>query len=122
MLNAEISEYLENVSFQDEFEIADALRSLGKEASPSDELDAEIMAFDFIFSESDGAVDVTKTRTGAAFAAWHIDYWLGRLSVVKNPILICRYAQLVWIFSLPIKGENADQSVLTAYLDSVIEI
>ncbi len=125
-----------------EAEISGAIRRIrdGKDnsESPMDWL-AEAMAFDFcenyqheetgwgtyfgpmmVWKNGDGTISESpsiKKITPEIF-----EYWTGRATQAKNPVMRARYADLVWDFSKVVTGKSAHFNVAHNAIDSIIEI
>ncbi|MDX1961269.1 MAG: DUF4209 domain-containing protein [Leptospiraceae bacterium] len=139
----EILEPFDQVTYKtfDEQDVSTALNSLlqNDKNNISEELKAEIMAFDFSEDSQESNSDwgtyfgpmmvwnngngtVTESPSIKLITPQMIDYWEKRANEVTNPILKARYSGLVWDFKNKITGVNASFEIGKLYINSLIEI
>src|ERR1035437_7896358 len=123
----------------DEYNISTELRKIvpqnNEEISP--ELLSEIMAFSFVedyqnketgwgtyfgpmtvWSNGDGTA--TETPSIKLITPIMLDYWEQRAKESKNPIMVARYAGLVYDFSNRIKGTNPPAEISKIYINALV--
>lgn len=110
----------------DEFIILEELNKIARENKGSFELNAEIMAFEFMESKEDGKLGpkhILKSDDGTLYeypdlkniTQETIDYWIFRSDECMNPVLRARYSDLVWEST-----KKIDYAIKT--IDSIISI
>jgi len=127
-----------------EHEIESALEKLrheikGRGDNPSEELQAEEMAFGFwedysntdtgwglyfgpkwVFSGDDGRIG--EWPSIRCVNPQMLSYWAMRAKEAGHPILRTRYASLVWDFSRHVTGQNADPEMARIVIDATADI
>lgn len=145
-LETSISEMVDNLDLLSEpfaeYHISRAVNSFIKEQEKQEipcQWIAEAMAFDFVHNYQNretgwgtyyGPMMVWNSDDGTATESPSIklvtpeilEYWEERSKKAKHPILILRYADLVWDFSKTITNKTANFSVAHTIVDSTIEI
>lgn len=128
----------------DERSLADQIRKLHppdkQGRSPADDpLAAEFIAFSFSEDYADksggwgtyyGPMLVFQDKGGEVkefpsiqqVTSEVLGYWSSRFGEAKHPALKVRYADLVWDFSKPVLGQNADISAAHALIDQTSEL
>ncbi len=139
----EVLQAIDNNSLKtfDERDICTELKKLLPENK--DDIDssllAEVMAFDFMEDYEDkksgwgtyfGPMYVITSKEGSVtespsiqlISPEMIEYWNRRISESKNPLLIARYAGLVWDFQHKITGNNPNHQICRTYIKALILI
>lgn len=121
----------------DESDLSIELSALSEDEKAKDEVLAESLAFTLVencqnedytwgtyfgpmWISNDGKGNVTEAPSINYINKDVIDYWEQRIDKTDNPILKARYAGLVWDFKYKQTNEKPDFSILTKYIEALL--
>lgn len=134
-----ISKY-DNAEFKgfDESDLSIDLSTLSETEKSKEEGLAESLAFSLVensqnddytwgtyfgpmWVSNDGKGNVTEAPSIKCITREVLDYWEKRIDEAVNPILKARYAGLVWDFKYKQTNEKPDFSILTKYIEALLD-